>query len=232
MGKRDNTMIIFTSYGEKFKRLTDEEFGMLVRAMIDYQLNGTIPAFDNFNVSLSFDVVKADLDAVNSKYEEVCRKRSEAGKKGGAPIGNNNASKDKGNNQMLEETSKTTKNKQNNLKDKDKDNDNDNDNNTKKNVKEKDRVRHIYGEYKHVRLTDEEYNRLVADYGESETAGAIRILDEYCEQTGRSYKNHSLALRKWAFRALKEERGKTSTQEPKDNLKAIERLYMEGIRRG
>ena len=57
--------------------------------------------------------------------------------------------------------------------------------------------RHKYGEYKHVLLSDDEYSRLIKDYGEQLTAKYIRKVDEYCEQIGKGYKNYNLTVRKF-----------------------------------
>ena len=85
-------------------------------------------------------------------------------------------------------------------------------NDIKKEDKEedKDNNRHIFGEFKHVRLTNEELRRLNEDYGEAETKRAIKYLDEYIEMKGAKYKNHNLVLRKWVFDALKERAQKNS----------------------
>lgn len=55
--------------------------------------------------------------------------------------------------------------------------------------------KHKHGEFKHVLLTDAEYQKLIADYGESVTSKYIKKVDEYCEQSGRRYKNYNLAIR-------------------------------------
>ena len=64
--------------------------------------------------------------------------------------------------------------------------------------------KHIHGEYKHVRLTDEELKKLESEFGAIETQEAITYLDEYIEMKGAKYKSHYLALRKWVFDAVKE----------------------------
>lgn len=56
---------------------------------------------------------------------------------------------------------------------------------------------HKYGEYKHVKLTDDQYTRLVSDFGEQKTSEYIRRCDEYCQQYGKSYKDYNLTLRNW-----------------------------------
>lgn len=68
----------------------------------------------------------------------------------------------------------------------------------------KKQEKHIHGEYKHVRLTDEELQKLESEFGAIETQEAITYLDEYIEMKGAKYKSHYLALRKWVFDAVKE----------------------------
>ena len=65
-----------------------------------------------------------------------------------------------------------------------------------------------YGEYNHVKLTEEEFNRLCNDFGESTTLKAIKAVDEYCQQNGKTYKDYNLAIRRWGIRAANEEKTK------------------------
>ncbi len=60
-------------------------------------------------------------------------------------------------------------------------------------------VKHKHGEYGHVLLTDKQYEKLIADYGEEATLRAIKKVDEYCQQYGRKYTDYNLTLRKWGF---------------------------------
>lgn len=98
-------------------------------------------------------------------------------------------------------------------------------NNTKKAKPEK----HQYGEYKHVLLTDEERDRLFNDYGEAETLEAIKFLDECIEMKGYSYKSHNLALRRWVFRAVSEEKNRTNRSggNKRDNQLDIALAYIK-----
>lgn len=75
-----------------------------------------------------------------------------------------------------------------------------------KNVKNVKNVKkHIYGEYRHVRLTDEEMNRLVDELGEDGFAECVKILDEYKEQTGKKYASDNMTIRKWVIDRYKED---------------------------
>ena len=86
-----------------------------------------------------------------------------------------------------------------------------------KEIKEEKNInnkKYIYGEFRHVKLTDEERDRLFKDYGEAETLEAIKFLDEYKERKGYTSKNDNLTLRKWVFDAVKRDKtqfGSTST---------------------
>ena len=70
---------------------------------------------------------------------------------------------------------------------------------------------HSYGEYKHVKLTDEQYKKLVEDFGQDLTDGGIRAVDEYCEMNGKSYKNYALTIRKWGITRAREGGNKHGT---------------------
>lgn len=56
--------------------------------------------------------------------------------------------------------------------------------------------KHRYGNFRHVLLSDDEYQRLHADFPDLQER--IQRLDDYLENTGKVYKNHSLTIRNWA----------------------------------
>lgn len=92
----------------------------------------------------------------------------------------------------------------------------------KKDNKEKERekgekreIKNTYGEYRNVKLTQTEYDKLFDEYGPSETEQAITFLDEYIEMKGYKAKSHYLALRKWVFNAVKEQK---TRQQPQKNV--------------
>ena len=57
--------------------------------------------------------------------------------------------------------------------------------------------KHIYGSYKHVRLTNSEIEKLIADYGKPIIDDYIKRVDEYCQQVGKTYKDYNLTIRQW-----------------------------------
>ena len=60
-------------------------------------------------------------------------------------------------------------------------------------------VRHKYGSYKNVLLTDEDYGKLMDEFPHDYT-DRIERLSEYMASTGKSYKNHLATIRNWAKR--------------------------------
>ncbi len=61
----------------------------------------------------------------------------------------------------------------------------------------KKEVRHKYGEYQNVLLTDAEFEKLKAEFP-SDCGERIERLSEYIASTGKSYKNYLATIRSWA----------------------------------
>jgi len=79
--------------------------------------------------------------------------------------------------------------------------------------KNKKPLKHKYGEYKKVLLTDEQKEKLIKDLGENLFSKCITFLDEYIEEKGYKSKNHNLAIRRWVINAVKE-RERTTKSKP------------------
>lgn len=79
----------FTSYIEnenKLNMLTDEQAGRLYKSLFAYARTGEAPNFsEDPLLAYAFADFVIDIDRDCKKYEETCRRRSEAGKKGGRP---------------------------------------------------------------------------------------------------------------------------------------------------
>ena len=61
----------------------------------------------------------------------------------------------------------------------------------------KARTRHKYGEYQNVLLSDDDMEKLKAEFP-SDYTERIERLSEYIASTGKSYKNHLATIRSWA----------------------------------
>ena len=103
---------LFVDCLEKYQKLSDSEFGRLVRAALQYKATGAEPTYLG-REELLWDGIKLDIDRDTEKYASVVAARTEAGKKGGRPK--------KQKKQMLFEESKKSQDK-----DKDKEEDKDN----------------------------------------------------------------------------------------------------------
>lgn len=80
----------------------------------------------------------------------------------------------------------------------------------KKTTKE---VRHKYGEFKNVLLSDKDLEKLKTEYGEELVEKYIKKMDEWIELNGRHYKNYYLALRQWMNKEVSKKQEKIEKQE-------------------
>lgn len=77
---------------------------------------------------------------------------------------------------------------------------------TKETNNEKKKERHRYGQYQNVLLTDEEHEKLMAEFP-SDYEQRVDRLSEYMASTGKSYKNHLITIRCWAHRETPKKQG-------------------------
>jgi len=82
--------ILFHEYDELLKDFSDEQLGIFMRAIFMYEKSGIVSELPPL-MKMAFGFIKKDLDNNREKWKKITEKRSEAGKKGGAPIGNKNA---------------------------------------------------------------------------------------------------------------------------------------------
>ena len=83
-------------------------------------------------------------------------------------------------------------------------------------IKKEKPVRHKYGTYKHVLLTDKDMEKLVSTYGKEVIDEYIDRMDNWIELHGKTYKNYYLALINWL------KKGKITPLEAKDPKKEQE----------
>lgn len=70
--------------------------------------------------------------------------------------------------------------------------------------KSKQKAKHTHGEFKKVKLTDDELEKLKSDYPNI-WEKLIQTLDEYKEMSGKTYKNDYLAIKKWVVDKVSKE---------------------------
>lgn len=96
-------------------------------------------------------------------------------------------------------------------------------------------VKHKHGEYGNVLLTDEEMEKLKAEFP-SDWRERIERLSAYIASSGKSYKNHLATIRNWA----RTDKEKQTTSEPQqrnrsytnDDIKAYEEWARQAVKEG
>ncbi len=89
---------------------SDAERGRLLTSLLQYGRTGAAEGLSG-NERFLFPMLRARIDRDFQAYEEKCNQNAENGKKGGAPIGNKNATKKKRNAPETTETTEAVRNK-------------------------------------------------------------------------------------------------------------------------
>ena len=206
---KKRSFVMYEQWSQMIAKLPDEQALQLARAIcchkegIDYEISDPV-------IAIYFDSVKEQMDSDDQKYREKCERLSQNSSK--ADLEENKSG-------SKENKSGSKENKSGG------DNDNENDNVSPSEIKRESREsgkrsstsrppRHKHGEYGHVMLTEEQYASLVSSHGQDETDKAITCVDEYCEQTGKAYKNYKIVLEKWGYKSAKETRAPANRGQP------------------
>lgn len=79
----NNSFILYTDMGLSIQSLRDAEAGKLLKAIYQYVATGELPEGLKSPTAMCFALIRRSLDRDLAKYEEVCRRRAEAGRAGG-----------------------------------------------------------------------------------------------------------------------------------------------------
>lgn len=85
--------------------------------------------------------------------------------------------------------------------------------------------KHKFGEFNHVKLTDDEYTRLCEDYGKDTADYYIRKVDEYCEMKGKTYQNYNLAIRNTFMARDNIRKVERPSEKPDEELSVQEQIF-------
>ena len=88
-------------------------------------------------------------------------------------------------------------------------------------------IKHKYGEYKNVLLTEKQLEKLKEDYSNYEEL--ITYLDEYIQMKGYKAKDHNLAIRRWVIDAVKEQKIRKSKNNSKEKSNNPFLDYLEEV---
>lgn len=196
-----NSFVMYMSWATLLANLPEEQAGILIKAICAKQTGAEYEITDPV-VSAMFSMIESQLDKDTAKYNETCRNRSDAGRKG---------------NEKRWTESQTVANVADNESEYESDTENESENEHPTGAKKKSAsarpARHKHGQFGHVLLTDDQFDALVAKHGSTETENAIRAVDEYCEQSGKTYRNYALVMEKWGYHSATE-RARSGTTKP------------------
>ena len=80
---RKNSFVIYTDCLEQLEVIPDAERGVLFLEVLKYARTGVVPTIENPFLKALFLGFKNQIDRDTAKYNEVCKKRAEAGRNGG-----------------------------------------------------------------------------------------------------------------------------------------------------
>lgn len=79
---QNKSFVLYTDYAKHIALLTNEETGELLKALFEYVEFGTQPGFSGA-LMMCFSFIADQIARDKEKYQDVCKKRAEAGRKGG-----------------------------------------------------------------------------------------------------------------------------------------------------
>lgn len=195
--KRDS-FIFYRSFYESINSLPVENQLNIYKAIASLSLNGNNEDLQGIENAI-FTLIKPQIEANNKKYLNGKIPKNSSEEK----------TSDKQNRSKNEAKYKQIKSKSEANEECRMNNEECRMNNEKKNK---------YGLYKHVLLTQTEYNKLLKDYANAEEC--ITFLDEYIEMKGYKAKSHYLAVKKWVVDAVNERSIKNKPNKKVDVLPA------------
>lgn len=79
------SLLLYYDYKSHFDFLTDEQLGRLIRSMLEYEVDGVLPEFDETIMKMTFSFIRSNLDRDREKWVKMCKTNKENGDKGGRP---------------------------------------------------------------------------------------------------------------------------------------------------
>ena len=211
----DKKGIVFYDNWLKFAQgMSDEQAGKMLKSIAEQRLTGNHKSTGDTLLDAILATIFDKMAEDDAHYQDVCRKRSEA-RKSKQVLASDSKSKQMSTNddkcqQMITNDDKCQQKALDTDTDTDTETDTDTDiyiNKGTRTRKKSDKL--VFGEYKHVRLTIEQYDKLAVDLGEQMRDACIKRLDEYIqERPDYKSKDHNLCIRRWVVKAVREEEQK------------------------
>ena len=194
---------VFTDFAEVIEPLSEAERGRLFTAMLQYASTGETAELKGAE-RFVWPTAKQNIDRTRVEAE----RNAACGSKGGRP------KKPAETDLNQKKPAETDLNRKKADKDKDKDKDNIippiSPNGDIVPLEGERPRKHKYGEYKNVLLTDDELEKLKAEY--ADYLDRIERLSSYIASTGKTYKSHYATIRNWARADAEKGRGNGARQ--------------------
>lgn len=208
------SFVIYDSWATLIASIPTEQAGELIQAICKKRIGESVEITDP-SVAGMFAMIAPQLDEDSKKYQEKCDRIKAAREKTELK---NSESELKNDESALKREKSELKNDESggvSVSDSVSDSVSVHPTGVNKRAREakQEKQRHKFGQYGHVILSDDEFNTLAAEHGEPQTNEAIRAVDEYCEQSGKRYKNYALVLKKWGFKAVEEKARSGTTKQ-------------------
>ena len=207
---------VFTDFAEAIEPLSEAERGRLFTAMLQYASTGETAELKGAE-RFVWPTAKQNIDRTRVEAE----RNAACGSKGGRP------KKPTETDLNRKKATETDLNRKKADKDKDKDKDNIippiSPNGDIVPLEGERSRKHKYGEYKNVLLTDDELEKLKAEY--ADYLDRIERLSSYIASTGKTYKSHYATIRNWARADAEKGRsnGAKQTSSPQRNAEEAPR---------
>ena len=207
-----DSFILYGNQSRQIEMLSDQEAGALIKKIYRYVNGEDVKEYQLSPIAeMLYSIIEDQIARDRNKYNELCRRRQEAGRKGGRPRKEKpNGFEEKQKNQKV-----ILKSKQ---KHTDTDTDTvtvtDNDTGTEKTQ------RHMYGTYKNVPFSDEELKTLKEECP-NDWEEWIEKVSSWCASNGKRYKNGLATIRNWKQR---DQSNQASTTKPSGKYAGISEI--------
>lgn len=178
-----SSFTISLSFYKPISMLSDEQLGKLFRAIFQYQLGLEVDIGTDKDVCMAFEFFRSQFEVEHEKYLHRVQVNRENGRRGGK------AKKTK----QAEQTEVTASSETSNSEQMGA-----NEANRLPNPIPPKKVKVKYGDF--VRMTEDEYSKLVNAYGEDGAKELVTILDNYKASSGKRYKDDYRAILSWCVK--------------------------------
>ena len=188
-----DSYVMYKNWSKGIYKLTDEQAGQLLKTICSFQ-DGEDVEPDDIAVSALFELFKQKMNEDADSYQAKVERLAENLKgKSDSQKGKKKSQKGKNNSQKENETDQKNAVASVSVSVTD----------TVSDTEKIKDIKESYGELGNVKLTVQEREKLIAEYGLETTEKAIDFLDGYIADKGYKTKSNYQAIRRWVIDAVK-----------------------------